>query len=72
MEKTQIFMIKKSTKLIFIKHKKVLNICHVNVSKILISKSEPYREKTSFIIGFNDDNDDVIKPLCIKLHKINK
>ena len=65
-------MIKKSTKFIFIKSKKLLNICHINVSKILISEREPYREKISFIIGFNDDNDDVIRPLCIKLHKINK
>ena len=53
-------MIKKSTKVIFIKSKKLLNICHINVSKILISKREPYRKKISFIIWFNDDNDDVI------------
>ena len=65
-------MIKKSTKLIFIKSKKLLNICHINFSKILISKREPYRKKIWFIIGFNDDNDHVIRPLCIKLHKINK
>ena len=61
-------MIKKSAKVIFVKSKKLFNICHINVSKILISKREPYGKKISFIIGFSDDDDDdIIRPLCIKL-----
>ena len=39
----------------------------INVNKILVSKKEPYRTKNSFkyFIGYNDN--DVIRPLCIKL-----
>ena len=45
---------------------------NIEVTKILISKKEPYGKKRSFkyFIGYNDDDDDdddVIRPLCIKL-----
>ena len=39
----------------------------IDVNKILVSKEEPYGTKNSFkyFIGYNDN--DVIRPLCIKL-----
>ena len=55
------------------KNKKVFNIYDIDVDKILISKKEPYGEKSSFkyFLGYNDDNDDdVIRPLCIKVHQM--
>ena len=50
----------------FYKNKKVTKIDDVDVSKILVPK-ESYGTKNSFkyFIGFNDN--DFIKPLCIKL-----
>ena len=61
-------MIKGSTRVIFIKTKKLFNIYDIEVDKILISKKEPYGKKSSFkyFLGYNDD-DNVIRPLCIKL-----
>ena len=43
----------------------------VDVNKILVSKEEPYGTKNSFkyFIGYND-NDTIIRPLCIKLSQI--
>ena len=56
--------IKKSN---FYKNKKVTSIDDSDANKILISKEEPYGTKNSFkyFIGYNDD--DGIRPLCIKL-----
>ena len=47
--------------------KKVFKIDGTDVNKILVSKEEPYGAKNSFkyFIGFDDN--DVIRPLCIKL-----
>ena len=58
--------IKKSIKVIFIKTRKYL-IYVLDVNKILVSKKESYGTKNSFkyFIGYNDD--DVIRPLCIKV-----
>ena len=58
---------KKSTKVIFIKTKKLFTINDIDVNKILVSKKE-YGKKNSlkYNIGYNDD-DDGIRPLCIKL-----
>ena len=52
----------------FYKNKKVAKIDDIDVNKILVSKEEPYGTKNSFkyFIGYND-NDVVIRPLCIKL-----
>ena len=49
------------------KTKKYLNINNVDVGKMLVSKKETYGTKNSFkyFIGYNDN--DVIRPLCIKL-----
>ena len=56
--------IKEST---FYKNKKLFNTHYLDVNKILVSKKESYGTKNSFkyFIGYNDD--DVIRPLCIKL-----
>ena len=52
---------------IFYKNKKLFNIHNIDVNKILVSKEELYGTKNSFkyFIGYNDD--DTIRPLCIKL-----
>ena len=51
----------------FYKNKKVFQIDNIDVNKILVSKKEPYGTKNSFkyFIGYNDN--DVIRPLCIRL-----
>ena len=58
---------KKIKKSVFCKNKKIFNIHDIDVSKILVSKEESYGTKNSFkyFIGYNDNN--VIRPLCIKL-----
>ena len=58
---------KKIKKSDFYKNKKVTKIDDIDVNKILVSKEEPYGTKNSFkyFIGYNDN--DVIRPLCIKL-----
>ena len=59
--------IKKSN---FYKNKKVNSIYDIDVNKILVSKEESYGTKNSFkyFIEYNDN--DVIRPLCIKLSKM--
>ena len=54
----------------FTKTKKVAKIDDVDVNEILVSKEEPYGTKNSFkyFIGYNDN--DVIRPLCIKLSQM--
>ena len=51
----------------FYKNKRVIKIDGIDTNKILVSKEEPYGTKNSFkyFIGYNDN--DVIRPLCIKL-----
>ena len=60
---------KKSKKSDFYKNKEVTKVDDIDVNKILSSKEEPYGTKNSFkyFIGYNDN--DAIRPLCIKLHK---
>ena len=52
------------------KNKKIFNIDDIDVNKILVSKKEPYGKNNSLIyfIGYNDN--DVIRPLCLKLSKM--
>ena len=47
------------------KNKKIFNIDHINVNKILVSKKETYGKYSSFkyFIGCNDN--DVIRPLYL-------
>ena len=58
---------KKFRKSTFYKNKAINNIEDINVNNILVSKKEPYGNKNSFkyFIGYNDN--DVIRPLCIRL-----
>ena len=58
---------KKIKKSDFYKNKKVTNIDDIDANKILVSKEEPYGTKNSFkyFIGYNDN--DVIRPLCVRL-----
>ena len=51
----------------FYKNKIILSIYELDVNKILVSKKESYGTKSSskYFIGYNDD--DVFRPLCIKL-----
>ena len=61
---------KKIKKSDFYKNKKVTNIDDIDANKILVSKEEPYGTKNSFkyFIGYN--NNDVIRPLCMKLSQM--
>ena len=58
---------RKVKKSIFYKNKAINNIEDVDVNNILVSNKEPYDNKNSFkyFIGYNDN--DVIRPLCIRL-----
>ena len=58
---------KKINKSTFYKNKKLFDIHDLDVNKILVYKKESYGTKNSlkYFIGYNDD--DAIKPLCIKL-----
>ena len=51
----------------FYKNKKINNIEDTDVNNILVSKKEPYGTKNShkYFIGYNDN--DNIRPLCIRL-----
>ena len=62
--------IKKINKSNFYKNKKLFSIHDLDVNKILVSKRESYGTKNSlkYFIGYNDD--DVIRPVCIKLPEI--
>ena len=63
------FWWQKNRKSDFYKNKKIFNIDDIDVNKILVSKKEPYGKNNSFkyFIGFNDN--DVIRPLCLKVSK---
>ena len=58
---------KKIKKSDFYKNKKINRIDDIDVNKILVSKKEPYGTKNSFkyFIGYNDN--DVIRPLYVRL-----
>ena len=51
----------------FYKNKKMNKIEDIDVNNILVSKKESYGKKNSlkYFIGYNDD--DIIRPLCIRL-----
>ena len=58
---------KKIRKNTFYKNKTISTIENIDVHNILVSKKEAYRNKNSFkyFIGYNDN--DIIRPLCIRL-----
>ena len=49
------------------KNKKINRIDNIDINKILVFKNEPYGTKNSlkYFIGYNDN--DIIRPLCIRL-----
>ena len=51
----------------FYKNKEINNIEDIDVNNILVSKKEPYGNKNlvKYFIGYNDN--DIIRPLCIRL-----
>ena len=51
----------------FYKNKKVFQIDYIGATKVLVSKKEPYGTRNSFkyFSGYNDN--DVIRPLCVRL-----
>ena len=57
---------KKINKKAFYKNKKSYEVYDIDTEKILVSKKEPYGEKGSikYFVGYNDE--DVIRPLCVK------
>ena len=65
--KNIIFDDKKINKSNFYKSKKLVSIYYIEVNKILISKKELYGKKSSFKHFLGYDDDDVIRPLYIKL-----
>ena len=60
-------MTKKIRKSTFYKNKTINNIEDIDVNNISVSKKEPYGTKNSlkYFIGYNDN--DVVRPLCIRL-----
>ena len=66
-EKNKNFDKKKIKKSKLYRNKKVSSINDIDINKILVSKKEPYGTKNSFkyFIGYNDN--DVIRPLCVRL-----
>ena len=64
-------MIKKSKKVTFTKkNKKIFNTDHIDVNKTLVSKKEPYGKNNSLIYLIEYNDNDVIRPLCLKLSKM--
>ena len=61
---------KKIRKSTFYRNKKINRINNIDANNILISKKEPYGTKNSlkYFIGYNDN--DIIRPLCIRLPKM--
>ena len=51
----------------FYKNKKVTKIDDIDINKILVSKEERYGSKNSFKYFIGYDDNDVIRPLCMKL-----
>ena len=61
---------KKINKSDFYKNKKVTKIYDIDFNKILVSKEEPYGTKNSFKYFMGDNDNDLIRPLCIKLPQV--
>ena len=69
-EKNITFNDKKIRKSTFYKNKTRNNIGDIAVNNTLVSKKEPYGEKNSckYFIGYNDN--DIIRPLCIRFSQM--
>ena len=64
------FWRQKSQKSDFYKNKKIFNIDDFDVNKILVFKKEPYgiKKALKYFIEYNDN--DVVRPLCLRLSQI--
>ena len=64
------FWQQKNKKSDFYKNKTAFQIDNINVNKILVSKEEPYGTKNAlkYFIGYSDN--DVIRPLCLRLSQM--
>ena len=60
----------KNQKSIFYKNKTINNIEEIDINNMLVSKKEPYGNKNlvKYFIGYNDN--DIIRPLCIRLPQV--
>ena len=63
---------KKIRKSTFYKNKTINTIENIDVNNILVSRKELYRNKNSFeyFIGYSDN--DIIRPLCIRLPQMTE
>ena len=61
---------KKIRKSDFYKKQKPFHIDDIDANKILVSKKEPYGKNNSLIYFIGYDDNDVIRPLCLKLSKM--
>ena len=61
------FADKKIKKSDFYKNKKINRIDEIDVNKIFVSKKESYGTKNSFKYLIGDNDNDVIRPLCLRL-----
>ena len=63
---------KKTRKSIFCKKKTINTIEDIDANNILVSKKEAYGDKNSFkyFIGYSDN--DIIRPLCIRLPQMTR
>ena len=68
--KTINFNDKKVRKSNFYRNKKIYEIEDIDMNNVLVSKKEQYGTKSSFkyFIGYNDN--DIIRPLCIRLSQM--
>ena len=58
---------KKTKKREFYKNQKVFQIDYIDVDKILVSGKEPYGTKNALEYFIEYNNNDVIRPLCVRL-----
>ena len=63
-------MMKTSKKSNFYKNKKLFTTKDIDIKKILVCKEEPYSNIGAFKYFIGYDDNDKIKPLCIKLPQI--
>ena len=54
----------------FYKNKKVFQINDTDVNKILVSKKEPYGTQNAFKYFIGYDDNDFIRPLCVRLSQM--
>ena len=64
--------IKKNKKSGVYKNKTVTKIDDIDANKILVSKEEPYGTKNSFKYFSEYNDNDVIRPLCIKRSQMTR